>query len=1218
MNRLLHVVIFIYCVFFVFAGSSFLFAQNSNGWGVNKPWDTSWAVSNNSVKPPPKTVKSWLTAYPIQTPRTYSDTNLDYVMMPIGGIGTGSIWLDGKGRQAVWQIFNNNTEIRVPCSFFAVRAEAENGKSVTKVLQTVPEPGFTPMEGLTFEGGYPIAVLRFSDSELPVDVRMEAFNPMIPIDTAASSIPCAVFRITAKNPAASMVKVSFLASLQNAVGNSGSADVVGIEFSGYGGNLNELVRKKNMTAVNMRVPKDKPAPGFLTIRDAADNQVEKCRLLWIDNPAGARECSENDVRMIENLVSLADSDNKIVITNVSPQFLNDIKDAKSLASQMVVFDDFESGRYEGWTVVGEAFGTAPAKGTIGTQTHVTGYLGEGLVNSFLPDDGPQGEMISREFTIDKRYIGMLIGGGGYSDSTYAALVVDGKEVRRASGRFTEHLDMVAWDVSDLKGKQAAIRIVDRNSGGWGHINVDHIVFTDLHPRMVSLLLAAADKMHISYESVESAYLPDGAEASRQNMPAPISSAWKVTQYSKIMGFQFDAAKTISALPNGDPVILSVPFGRSEVFLCLAQGMPWDWISPLIAGSELGKGMRIVPIEPYEATWYGTMTLATASLDASACDWADSSVLAAEFNRSGKLSNKLSSEVTAAGRTINGALSVTLDIPPKSERTVSFVITWNFPNVERFAHKGNIYSRRFKDALAAADYVISNIDGLWERTLAYHDTLYQSNLPPEWLDACASQSVIVRGPTAWWSADGYFGAYEGSYSCCPLNCTHVWNYAQTHARLFPDIARNMRESDFLVYMYPTGEISHRQHMQHGAFIDGQCASISAVYREYQLSSDKEFLARLWPSVKKAVDWLIERIDSDHDGVPSGRQPNTYDCDTSGANTFIGSQYLCALRAGAAMAEIVGDASAARKWRMIADLGSKNQDDVLWNGRWFIQKPDPQPANDYGVGCHSDQLLGQWWAHMLNLGYLYPQEHVRSALESVMKNNFREKFAGFVQSPRRYVLDDEGGLIICTWPDGGRPNPFIVYADEVWTGIEYSSAGAMIFEGLVDYARKIVSTARSRYDGRRRDRLDSGPGGNPFNELECGKFYARAMSSWGLLIAAQGLVIDGPKGVIGFKPRWQPGDHRSFFSAPEGWGLFIQKRNASVQTERIEVRHGRLSLTKLVFEVPAWSEKIKAEVKVDGRKVDAVILVKGREVYVSLPKRMVINEGSYIEVRLARGK
>ena len=78
--------------------------------------------------------------------------------------------------------------------------------------------------------------------------------------------------------------------------------------------------------------------------------------------------------------------------------------------------------------------------------------------------------------------------------------------------------------------------------------------------------------------------------------------------------------------------------------------------------------------------------------------------------------------------------------------------------------------------------------------------------------------------------------------------------------------------------------------------------------------------------------------------------------------------------------------------------------------------------------------------------------------------------------------------------------------------------------IDALREAMETTRGRYDGSR---------GNPFDEPESGRFYARAMSSWGLLIAAQGLVLDGPAGILGFKPNWHPEDHRSFFTAPEGW-------------------------------------------------------------------------------------
>ena len=367
------------------------------------------------------------------------------------------------------------------------------------------------------------------------------------------------------------------------------------------------------------------------------------------------------------------------------------------------------------------------------------------------------------------------------------------------------------------------------------------------------------------------------------------------------------------------------------------------------------------------------------------------------------------------------------------------------------------------------------------------------------------------------------------------------------------------------------------------------------------------------MKKAVDWLIETFDPHHDGVPGGLQWNTYDTAVSGANTFIGSQYLSALRAGEQMALAMSDSASAARWRAVCEAGMRNQDRKLWNGEYYIQIPDPTPARDYGRGCFSDQLLGQWWAHMLNLGYLYPAARIKQALSAVAKYNFRGTFAGFKQDPRRYVLDDEGGLLIGTWPHGGRPKQFILYADEVWTGIEYAVAGAMVYEGLLDEARKIVRTARSRYDGRRRDGLNSGPGGNPFNDLECGKFYARAMSSWSLLIASQGQILDGPRGVVGFKPRWQPDDHRSFFTAPEGWGLFVQQRQPRQQIQRIEVRHGRLRISELVFDLP-HAATATATVSAGGQPLPARIARSGSEIRLILEHSVVVPEGAALEVAL----
>jgi hypothetical protein len=124
----------------------------------------------------------------------------------------------------------------------------------------------------------------------------------------------------------------------------------------------------------------------------------------------------------------------------------------------------------------------------------------------------------------------------------------------------------------------------------------------------------------------------------------------------------------------------------------------------------------------------------------------------------------------------------------------------------------------------------------------------------------------------------------------------------------------------------------------------------------------------------------------------------------------------------------------------------------------------------------------------------------------------------------------------------------------------------------------------------------------------------MSSWSLLIASQGLVLEGPRGVLGFKPRWQPEDHRSFYTAPEGWGLFVQRRAQRQQTERIEVRHGRLRLQELVFELPQ-GVSATAAVTASGRPVSATLQSHGSEVHLTLDQATVVEEGAAVEVVLS---
>ena len=144
----------------------------------------------------------------------------------------------------------------------------------------------------------------------------------------------------------------------------------------------------------------------------------------------------------------------------------------------VLISDFEGGNYGKWTVTGQAFGPKPAPGTLPNQMNVSGFRGRGLVNTFFNRDQTVGTLTSPKFTIKRKRIAFLVGGGNHPGRTCIQLLVGDKVVRTTTGRNNELLQWSSWDVAPWSGKTVRIRIVDQVTGGWGHINVDHIVQTD--------------------------------------------------------------------------------------------------------------------------------------------------------------------------------------------------------------------------------------------------------------------------------------------------------------------------------------------------------------------------------------------------------------------------------------------------------------------------------------------------------------------------------------------------------------------------------------------------------------------------------------------------------------------------------------------------------------------------------------------------------------------
>jgi non-lysosomal glucosylceramidase len=824
------------------------------------------------------------------------------IAFPLGGIGTGTISLGGRGQLRDWEIFNRPDKGNSPdYAFAAVWAQAEGGKPAAQVLESRIEPPYEGSSGLgannvpglprldsaTFTGAYPFARLEFQDARLPLSVRLEAFNPLVPLDVEASGLPVAILRYTLKNPQSVPVKASLAWSLQNPVGKEG--------------------------------------------KQAAFRQEERVAGLFMDNP-----------------------------------FLP---------------------------------ATDPLNGSI-----VLGVLG-----------APAGS------------------------------------------------------ISYLRG-------------------------------------------------------------------------WKRAKW---------------------------------------------WDGPLIF-------------------------------------WDD-------FTADGALDSNSPALSPVA------SVAVTQSIPAGGEASVTFFLSWHFPNrtPERCGWEaasdedkklvvGNAYCQRFKDAWEVARFLARELPGLEARTRKFARAVESSTLPPAALDAAMSNLATLRTNTAFRTADGEFHGFEGcndQRECCHGNCTHVWNYEQATAYVFPSLARSVRESEFLRNTAENGLMGFRSYLPDGkkiwqaAAADGQMGCLMKLYRDWRLSGDTDWLRRLWPSARRALEfaWVQYGWDSDRDGVMEGVQHNTYDVEFYGPNPLCGVWYLGALRAGEEMARALGDEVSAGEYRRLFASGSKWIDANLFNGQFYVQKVAGRPAGqiapglrvgmgganpespEYQMGeaCLCDQLLGQYMAHAVGLGYLLDSDHVHTTIQSIFRHNYKATLSTHDCVQRTYALNDDGGVLVATYPLGKRPEIPFPYFAEIWSGQEYQLAAHMIYEGMVREGLAVVETVRRRHDGERR---------NPWNEPECGHHYARPMASWALVVALSGFHYSGVEGKLTLIPRVGDLNFRSFWTVPSGWGSFAQSRTTGSFDTEVTAEEGSLSLNSLALGGKGKGTLRKVSAKLGGETVQAALRQEGKQRLITFQREL----------------
>ncbi|ACQ79968.1 protein of unknown function DUF608 [Beutenbergia cavernae DSM 12333] len=572
----------------------------------------------------------------------------------------------------------------------------------------------------------------------------------------------------------------------------------------------------------------------------------------------------------------------------------------------------------------------------------------------------------------------------------------------------------------------------------------------------------------------------------------------------------------------------------------------------------------------------------------------------------------------AAETWLGALASRFHVEPGESTTVRFLMAWHFPNryvnFTQFGPErpewgptrfwiGNHYTLAHDDAAAVIADVTSRWDELLAPTRRWTDLLAGSALDATAASHLATQAVVLRSPTCFRTADGAFYGFEGVNGVstrghagdvggsCPLNCTHVWNYAQALARLFPGLEASMRATELDVMQVPerhthAGAVPHRVLLPRYVpqmwdvpiggpeepALDGMLGVLLKTYREVRSGAiGLGHLAASWPRLMLLLDHVRGRWDPSGSGVLRGVQPSTHDIDLRGVNTFMGTLWLAALRACEEMAlrlaadphhaDALGGATLGRELaaelHALFERGSAAYDEICFTGEYYRQvlEPDEPTQFQWGDGCLSDQLIGQWWAHLLDLGHVLPAAHVRSALRAVVGHNLRRGFDGWEHTQRVYADGDDVGLLMCTWPHGGRPEVATRYCDEVWSGVEYEVAAHCLLEGLTAEGRAILDGLWARHDGSRR---------NPFNEIECGDHYARSMAGWSVLEAVTGQVWDAQTRTLRVR---RPSRDGAWWPVvlDSGWGRVVRDGD----DVRLDAWHGDLRVAELVLvddEVP----------------------------------------------------
>ncbi len=1174
------------------------------------------------------------------TPTVYTgSTTLANIGMPVGGICCGQLYLAGDGRLWYWDLFNS------PASSLTsgITVGPHYASPLTSALSPVAQ-GFalqvgtgaaaqyfkldsTGFANVTFQGQYPIGTVNYSDAACPVTVKLDAFSPFIPLNADDSGIPATVMEFTLTNTSAAPVTVEIAGWLEN--------KVCGFTTGVLGILNNHATFATDHTRVDATVN-----PG--TVGVVVYDDFERTTYApWVatdlsGNPSGTTAFGSGPV----------DTSN---YPSSSYQTLAGVH-----------------GRYCVNSHASAPGSTATARdGATGLLTSPTFTLNYNQINFLISGGNHPGQTCFNLCRASDNSV--LISSTGSNSDTYTQKTWDvsawvGQQVYfQVVDNFTgswgrigvdyitfanapdivfddfERTTYAPWVATDLSGNPSGA-----TAFGSGPVN------TTNYPSSSYQTLAGFHGVYV----VNSHASAPGSTATARDGATGLLTSPTFTISRNFINFLIcggsSAGQTCMNLIVGGQVVCTAVGANSNTY----AKVNWDvraWLGQTAylqivdraTGSWGNIGIDYIVFSNTPAGgWvqaattvdYGSMSLSLLNPQSN-----DQVCLDTPVDTLANLFTALAANSTTDGtwdlysgsRPLIGAMRRSVTLAPGASATIPFVISWYFPSakkinssIQNISTLQKYYATRFANAGAAAAYVVANYTSLAAQTRLWRDTWYNSTLPFWFLDRTFANTSTLATSTSYRLSNGRFWGFEGTY-CCPGTCTHVWQYAQAMARIFPAIESDTRQRvDYgIAFNSTTGLIGYRAENGMTAAVDGQAGTILRTYREHQMSVDNTFLTTNWANIKLAMQYLLTNYDANSDGIMEGGQFNTLDATWYGKIAWLSGLYVAACRACQQMALEMGDTTFAAQLDAVANAGANYiNNNLFYNSSYFIQLPDStSDTQNIGTlyGCEIDQVLGQSWAFQVGLGQILDQTKTASALAHLWTYNFAPDAGGFRTNPsnpisggRVYALSGEAGLVMSTFPDPANPTPStgIVssYFNECMSGFEHEVASHMIWSGMLQEGLAITRAIHDRYAAAKR---------NPYNEVECSDHYARAMANYGTFIAICGFEYHGPKGYLAFSPKLTPQNFQAAFTSAAGWGSFQQQRTGSLQTHTITLAQGQLTLNTLAFDLAPGEQATALLVTLNGTPVSASLSQTGERVTVTLGGTTTIPTGQSLAVEIS---